>query len=79
MNKASEPILELLEDSGLALPPTTILVNLRREMDDAPAESTLYRAFGPLLENGYIQDVGENGTYYVITEKGRSYLYDNNN
>lgn len=74
MNKASEPILELLAESGLALPPKTILLNLERELDDAPGRSTVFRAFEPLEDRGYIVDVSESGSYYIITDKGRAYL-----
>lgn len=74
MNKASEPILELLAESGLALPPKTILLNLEREQNDAPGRSTVFRAFDPLEERGYIENVSESGSYYIITEKGRAYL-----
>ncbi len=76
MNKASEPVLDLLADSGLALPPKTILVNLDRKMDDSPGRSTVYRAFDDLLDHGMIDTVDVDGTYYVITDRGRAYLND---
>ena len=74
MNKASEPILELLEYSDVALPPSAIVVNLNRMHDDSPARSTIYRAFDGLLENGLIRTLEIDGTYYVITDLGRAYL-----
>ncbi len=74
MNKASEPILELLADSGLALPPKAIEVNLERLQNDPPSRSSIFNAFDPLLEHGYIENIADSGSYYVITEKGRAYL-----
>lgn len=80
MNKASIPMLELLRDTGAALPPSAILVNLNRELDDAPARSTMYAAIGNLEEKGLITlaDVSEmdsvDGSYYIITDLGRRFL-----
>ncbi len=74
MNKASEPILELLDESGIALSPSTIVVNLNIELDNSPARSTIYKAFDPLLENGFIEKADVDGTYYRITPLGREYL-----
>jgi len=76
MNKASEPILDLLDYADVALPPSAIVVNLDREYDDSPARSTIYRAFDGLLEKGLIRTLDEEGTYYVITDLGRRYLND---
>lgn len=76
MNKASEPILELLADCDVALPPSAIVLNLNRELDDAPARSTVYRAFDPLVEHELMRKVDTEGTYYVITDRGKRYLND---
>jgi len=76
MNKASEPILDLLDYADVALPPSAIVVNLDREYDDAPGRSTIYRAFDGLLEKGMIRTLDVEGTYYVITDLGRAYLND---
>jgi len=82
MNKASIPTLELLRDTGAALPPSAILVNLHRELDDPPSRSTLYNALGDLVENGFVATVdltgiGDvDGTYYRITELGIRYLIE---
>ncbi len=43
-------------------------------MEDAPARSTIYRAFDPLCENGLMRQLDVGGTYYVITDLGRKYL-----
>jgi len=76
MNKASEPVLSLLEHADVALPPSAIVVNLNRIHDDAPARSTVYRAFDGLLEHELIRTLDIDGTYYVITDRGRAYLND---
>ncbi len=74
MNKASEPILELLADTGLALPPKAIEVNLERLQNDPPSRSSIFNAFEPLVEHGYIENIADSGSYYVITDTGRAYL-----
>jgi DNA-binding PadR family transcriptional regulator len=74
MNKATDPILELLDESGLALPPKAILVNLQRMMEDAPSRPTVFRALDELEDHGYIETLPISGTYYVITGRGRDYI-----
>jgi DNA-binding PadR family transcriptional regulator len=74
MNKATDPILELLEESGLALPPKAILVNLRRVLADPPSRPTVFRALDELENHGFIESLPISGTYYVITERGEEYL-----
>lgn len=74
MNKATDPILELLEESDLALPPGAIGFNLRRISDDAPSQPTVDRAVQDLREYGLIDKPDSSKTYYTITDKGRAYL-----
>jgi len=76
MNKASEPVLELLDHADVALPPSAIVVNLDQIHDDSPARSTIYRAFDGLMEHDLIRTLDVEGTYYVITDRGRAYLND---
>jgi len=74
MNKASIPILELLAESDLALPASTITHNLNRALTDAPSRATVFRAIEPLEEHGLIRPTGGDSTHYEVTEKGRQYL-----
>ena len=74
MNKASIPILELLAESDLALPASTITHNLNRILTDAPSRATVFRAIEPLEEHGLIRPTGGDSTHYEITAKGRAYL-----
>ena len=74
MNKATDPILELLDDTDMALPPKTMKVNFRRFLEDYPSESTVDRAIRDLRENGYIERYPTAETHYEITDKGREYL-----
>jgi repressor of nif and glnA expression len=76
MNKASEPVLELLVESGLALNQKAILLNLQRQMDDPPGRRTISRCLEPLEEYGFVENVAKRGGYYVITDLGRAYLND---
>jgi len=76
MNKASDPVLELLAESGVALNQKGLLINLEREMDDPPARRTITRCVEPLEEYGFIENIAETGSYWVITDLGRRYLND---
>lgn len=75
MNSATIPVLELLaEYENLALPGTTIALNLDRIQTDAPSESTVYRALTPLHDRGLIRAIGSETTHYMITDRGLGYL-----
>ena len=74
MNKATDPVLELLEETDLALPPKTIIVNLKRKLKDPPSRPTVFRALDDLLEYGYVERYPTAETHYLVTDKGREYL-----
>ena len=74
MNTACDPVLELLADSDLALPPGAIAYNLEQRMGTAPLRSTITRAIDVLAEYGLIQQAPGSKTYYEITDNGRQYL-----
>ncbi len=67
------PILEVLCESGKALPPRVILFNLEYEERASPHRSTVKRRLNRLTEYGLTEKVDDSG-YYVITDKGRSWL-----
>lgn len=76
-NKASEPVLEILNDSRYPLTASTILWNLKQELSDPPGSSALYDSFEPLVSHGFLKRyVYEcRGTkLYDITDRGRAYL-----
>ncbi|KTG11480.1 hypothetical protein AUR64_04300 [Haloprofundus marisrubri] len=74
MNKASIPILELLDESGIALPGQSIALNLDRILTAAPSRATVYRALDPLEDHGLIEHVTGESKHYIITEKGQQFL-----
>lgn len=75
-NSATEPVLELLADSGLALPPAVITHNLQQEMKRPPSSATVTRAIRGLREQGLVAK-DEETDYYRITSEGEQYLTDN--
>jgi DNA-binding PadR family transcriptional regulator len=78
MNKAVDPILELL-DEEMVLNAQSIYLTLQQRAeskDDAPGRTTVYRAIESLEENQYIESPNQNASYYYITDIGRSYLQD---
>lgn len=77
MNKAADPVLEFLDEHGLALPVGAIVYNLQRELNDPPSESTIKRAVYELEDYGLVEKPANANTYYQITDLGRSYLAGN--
>lgn len=66
-------MLELLVESGLALPPTPIYENLRR--DGATfSKRTVHRKLDRLEENDLVERVIPEKGYYRATEAGREYV-----
>jgi len=76
MNKASDPVLELLSEE-FALNARSIWYTLQYRAPDedaAPGRSTVYRALENLEEHGFVRPLEHNNSYYVITERGEAYL-----
>jgi len=74
MNIATDPVLELLYESGLALRPKEIEVNIKRKIDDAPSRPSIERALKALEENGYVERYPNAEAMYIITDRGIEYL-----
>jgi len=74
MGKYDPAILELLKESGLALPPKAITFNLEHLNIASPAESTTQRRLTILREKGLIEKIDQQAGYYEITQAGRDYL-----
>lgn len=72
-SKYDGPILEVLYESGKALPPRVILFNLEYEDRASPHRSTVKRRLKRLTNHGLTEKVDDSG-YYIITDKGQSWL-----
>lgn len=76
-NRRDDAILEFLAEKDIALPPTPLYENLRRE-GITFSKRTVRRRLKKLEEEGFIEQVlGEKG-YYEISDKGRKYLSESN-
>ncbi|UPV76626.1 MarR family transcriptional regulator (plasmid) [Halorussus limi] len=73
-NSATRPVLNLLDESNVAISPGGITLNLEQQMQRPPSRSTVTRAIEQLLKRELIEKPDESKTYYRITEKGRQYL-----
>lgn len=73
-NSATRPVLNLLEESGLAISPGAITLNLKMRMQRPPSRSTVTRALEQLQKRGLIEKPDKNKTYYQITREGREYI-----
>lgn len=68
-------VLQLLADSGLALPPRAVYVNLVRE-GATYSYKTVHRHLQELRDDGLVENPPEKEDYYLITDEGRAYLED---
>lgn len=73
-NSATDAVLRLLDDSGVALSPGGITVNLEVRLQRPPSRSTVTRAVKGALDVGLIERAEEGRSYYQISEQGRAYL-----
>lgn len=73
MNRAVDPVLDLLAESGISLSAPTIHHNLQLRMTDPPGRSTIYQAIEDLEVHGYIKSTGGQTEHYRITDKGQDY------
>lgn len=75
MNKATDPVLEVLDDADMAVSINAVRFELDRTNTDAPARRTVYRAISELEARGYIsRPKGEDTKLIEITDRGRAYL-----
>lgn len=74
MREADRPILRILDDSGLALRPTSIQYNLDSRYSIEVKDATLYRRLNHLTFADLLTK--EEDTYYAITELGVRLLED---
>lgn len=72
-NSATEPVLHLLDDSGLALSAKSIVYNLNEQLDRSPSRATVHRALSGALDAGLVYQ--PEGSLYAITDTGRDYLH----
>ena len=73
MNRAVDPVLDLLAESGVSLSVPTIQHNLELRMTDPPSRTTIYNALDDLEEHGYVESTGGNTEHYRIAQKGEEY------
>jgi len=74
MNKATDPVLEVLDDAGVYMTRSAVNHNIQIHPGDQPARSTVYDAFDELVDHGLVEIDEGTATYYRITEEGRAYL-----
>lgn len=74
VSKYDSAILELLEDTRLALSPTMVTYNLDFLGVASPAKSTVQRRLGTLEDHDMVEKVDVDAGYYAIIERGPEYL-----
>lgn len=76
MGKYDTAILELLEETELALPPKVIAFNLEYLEVASPATSTVQRRLGILEQNEFVKKIDKKSGYYTISDQGEAYLHE---
>ena len=80
MTRVDHLVLDLLDQQGIALPPTAITLALEEEYGiNAPSNSQVARRLREdLSHHGLAEQPHEDRVrgYYVITDLGRRYLHD---
>lgn len=69
MTRSDDAILELLDDAGIAVPPTAIAFNIENV-----SQPTVDRRLPKLEKAGLVKRYEEPQGYTEITEKGQRYL-----
>lgn len=87
MNKATEPVLEVLNYSGDWRSTSDLIVNIKQQFADPPGDRTVYRALDDMVAYEYVGNAETTeshlaeqrefegyGTYYRITDLGKAFL-----
>jgi len=69
MTQSDPPILELYEETTIAMPPAVVAYNI-----DGVSYPTVKRRIPILAENGLLERVKDKQGYYQITAHGQAYL-----
>jgi len=72
MTKSDPAILELFEESGLAMPPAVVSYNI-----SGVSHPTVKRRLPVLEKHCLLEKVEDKRGYYRITDRGRAYLSGN--
>ncbi|WP_435145669.1 hypothetical protein [Halobaculum sp. P14] len=71
---ATEPVIRLLYQSGVAVSPAGVLANLEHRMDDPPSRQDVLSALAALSGHGYVRQLGDVEAHYIITERGKDFV-----
>ncbi|SER15300.1 helix-turn-helix domain-containing protein [Natrinema salaciae] len=76
-NSATDPVLRLLYEAGIAVSPGAITLNLQYQLERPPSRSTVTRAIEGLSDQGLITKMDPEKPYYTLTEEGEEYAEKN--
>ncbi|NLV09995.1 ArsR family transcriptional regulator [Halomicrobium mukohataei] len=69
MTKSDPAILELYDETGIAMPPAVVSYNI-----EGISHPTVKRRLPILADNGLLKRIDDKQGYYQITDQGRDYL-----
>jgi Fe2+ or Zn2+ uptake regulation protein len=73
-NEATDSVLRVLYQAGVALSPDSIVANLDVYADDSHHEATVQTALDGLEEASLVRRLDQEGDYYVVTDSGADFL-----
>lgn len=73
-NEATESVMRVLYQAGVALSPDSIVATLDVYADDSHDEATVREALGGLEAESLVRRLDREGDYYVVTDSGSDFL-----
>lgn len=71
---ATEPVMRVLYQAGVALSPDSIVANLDAYADVSHGLSTVEEALSGLEAAGLVRQLDREGEYYQVTDRGSDYV-----
>lgn len=73
-NEATEPVLRVLYQAGVALSPDSVAANLEAYADESHGSSAVEAALAGLEDADLVRRLDRDGEYYEVTERGADYV-----
>lgn len=72
--EATEPVMRVLYQAGVALSPDSLVANLDAYADESHGPAAVGEALSGLEEAGLVRQLDREGEYYEVTDRGSDYV-----
>lgn len=73
-HEATEPVLRVLYQAGVALSPDSVVANLDAAADASHGQAGVEAALAGLADADLVRDLDREGEYYELTDRGEDYV-----